>query len=106
MHVINPVILLIALVVSGVSAAAAEGARVAIRAAHLLDVRRGVTVDDAVVVIDGNRIATVGNEVPEGVTVHRPRIGDASAGADRHAHAPQCGRERPRQGAECDDGVA
>jgi imidazolonepropionase-like amidohydrolase len=68
MHVVNRVILLIMLVVSAVSAAAAEGARIAIRAAHLL-VRRGVTVDDAVVIIDGNRIVTVGHDAPEGVTV-------------------------------------
>ncbi|MCU1244135.1 MAG: imidazolonepropionase [Acidobacteria bacterium] len=38
----------------------------AVRAAHLLDVKSGLTIDRAVVVIEGERIISVGHDVPAG----------------------------------------
>ncbi|HET9793611.1 MAG TPA: amidohydrolase family protein, partial [Thermoanaerobaculia bacterium] len=48
---------------------AAEVRPIAIRAARLLDVRRGVIVPDPVVVVEGDRIRSVGREVPAGAEV-------------------------------------
>src|SRR5437588_7998319 len=48
---------------------AGETHRIALRAAHLLDVRRGTTIDDAVVVVEGNKIVSVGHAVPPGAEV-------------------------------------
>src|SRR2546423_4585049 len=52
------------------AAAHAAGApRIALRAARLLDVRAGTVVENAVVVIDGNKIAEVRHDVPDGAEV-------------------------------------
>ena len=45
---------------------AADARPIAIRAARLLDVRRGVIVPDPVVVVEGDRIRSVGREAPAG----------------------------------------
>lgn len=54
---------------AGGAAVAADVPRIAIRAAHLLDVRRGETVDHAVVVIEGNHIVAVQHDVPAGARI-------------------------------------
>jgi imidazolonepropionase-like amidohydrolase len=48
---------------------AARGEVVALRAARMLDVERGTIVADPVVVVEGERIRSVGREVPEGARV-------------------------------------
>jgi imidazolonepropionase-like amidohydrolase len=50
-------------------AAAARAEPVALRAARLLDVRAGTIVENAVVVVDGNKIAEVRRDVPAGAKV-------------------------------------
>jgi imidazolonepropionase-like amidohydrolase len=40
--------------------------RVAIRAGHLLDVRHGVVIDNPVVLIEDNKIVSIGHDVPAG----------------------------------------
>jgi imidazolonepropionase-like amidohydrolase len=52
-----------------VQAADAPPARVAIKAAHLLDVRTGKQRDDVVVVVENGRIASIGTAVPAGAEV-------------------------------------
>jgi imidazolonepropionase-like amidohydrolase len=47
-------------------ALAADVPRIAIRAAHLLDVRRGETIDRPVVIVEGNRIVAIEHDVPAG----------------------------------------
>ncbi len=51
------------------AAAAAKPARVAIRAGRLLDVRTGKVTNDAVIVVEGDKIASIGSSAPEGVPV-------------------------------------
>ena len=51
------------------AAHAADVPRIALRAARLLDVRAGTVVENAVVVIDGNKIAEVRHDVPAGAEV-------------------------------------
>ena len=46
-----------------------EVKRVAIKAGRLLDVRTGTVAPDAVIVVEGDRIASVGGAVPAGVPV-------------------------------------
>lgn len=50
-------------------AATAQAEPVALRAARLLDVRAGTIVENAVVVVDGNKIAEVRRDVPAGAKV-------------------------------------
>jgi len=50
-------------------AATAQAEPVALRAARLLDVRAGTIVENAVVVVDGNKIAEVRRDVPTGAKV-------------------------------------
>lgn len=69
MHAVGRALLCLAVAASTGNTLAAAAPKVAVRAAHLLDVRRGIIVDDAVVVIDGNRITEVGHAVPPGATV-------------------------------------
>jgi len=49
-----------------VTATADEPHRLAIRAAHLLDVKAGVTIDNPVILIEGDRIVSVTHDVPAG----------------------------------------
>jgi imidazolonepropionase-like amidohydrolase len=67
-------LLAIALSLAAISAVAATDstpALTAIKAAHLVDVRAGVTVDDAVVIVTGDRITAAGPKlaIPEGARV-------------------------------------
>ncbi|HKS21755.1 MAG TPA: amidohydrolase family protein [Thermoanaerobaculia bacterium] len=50
-------------------AATAQAEPIALRAARLLDVRAGTIVENAVVVVDGNKIAEVRRDVPAGAKV-------------------------------------
>jgi imidazolonepropionase-like amidohydrolase len=59
----------IACLLSLLLACAAAAAPTAVRAAHLLDVRRGALIDNAVVVVDGDSIVSVGHDVPAGATL-------------------------------------
>jgi imidazolonepropionase-like amidohydrolase len=51
------------------TATVTKPARVAIRAGRLVDVRTGKVTNDAVIVVEGERIASIGTSVPEGVPV-------------------------------------
>ena len=69
MRSITLLLALLSLGVSGAPAAAPAPARIAVKAAHLFDARKGVLVSPGLVVVEGEAIVQVAGEVPAGVEV-------------------------------------
>jgi len=65
MRVVSRTVCGVMLFLMACSSIAAEVKRTAIRAAHLIDVRKGITIDNPVVIIEGNRIVAIEREVPQ-----------------------------------------